>query len=231
MKGSKLLRVSSIITVVFAAISLAGCVITIPVVFFLQNFDWFRELYYDMPNLDSFVFLMHTALQYMLWLLLISLVYSVLWLIAGIVGIRGWNKPQKAQSCFVWGIITIIATVFFTLISLMLVYRLQRRFFIELAIYNISGLSIAYVAGGIIGLAVSLVLPVLYLIGACRNRKLARAWRANAWQPPYGYAPQPPYGCAPQQPLSQPAQPLAPAPQPGQQPEPPRDTPVDRPEP
>lgn len=77
----------------------------------------------------------------------LSLVSALAQLIAGIVGVKNCKKPDKAKSCIVWGVIV--------------------------AVLCIAG-SILTVAGGssfpVVSCIVGLVLPVLYIIGAVKNK-------------------------------------------------------------
>lgn len=78
------------------------------------------------------------------------LVSAVVSLIAGIVGVKNAAKPEKAMTCIVYGILTAVLAVLGNILS---------------------------VVGGadfnVIGLAIGLVLPALYLIGAFQNKKRA----------------------------------------------------------
>ncbi len=77
---------------------------------------------------------------------IIGLAGAVLDLIAGILGVKNCDKPEKAKSCFVFGIILIAIQV----VSMVL---------------SISGGSFDWTS------IVGLVLPVLYLVGASQNKK------------------------------------------------------------
>ena len=78
---------------------------------------------------------------------ILSLVSAIAQFIAGIVGVKNCKKPEKAKSCIVWGVIV--------------------------AALCIVG-SILTVAGGnsfpVVSCIVGLVLPVLYIIGAVKNK-------------------------------------------------------------
>lgn len=78
----------------------------------------------------------------------LSLLGGVIELIAGIIGTKNWNKPEKANTCIVWG--GLVAAV------------------------SIIG-SVMTTASGqnfpIVSLLTGLVLPALYIIGAIQNRK------------------------------------------------------------
>lgn len=77
----------------------------------------------------------------------ISLVSAVAELIAGIVGVKNCKKPEKARTCVVWGVIV--------------------------AVLCVAG-SVLTVVGGddfpVSSLILGLVLPVLYIVGAIKNK-------------------------------------------------------------
>lgn len=78
---------------------------------------------------------------------ILSLVSAVAELVAGIIGVTNCKKPEKATSCVAWGIIV--------------------------AALCIAG-SILTVVGGssfpVVSCLIGLVLPVLYIIGALKNK-------------------------------------------------------------
>ena len=86
--------------------------------------------------------------QYTLAVILM-LVSSIFELIAGIVGVKNCNKPEKAGTCMVWGIIVIALSVLSDVLTL---------------VGNPDNFSI-------VSLLTGLVIPVLYLIGAVMNKK------------------------------------------------------------
>ena len=77
----------------------------------------------------------------------ILLVSAVAELIAGIVGVKNCKKPEKARTCVVWGVIV--------------------------AVLCVAG-SVLTVVGGnsfpVFSLILGLVLPVLYIVGAIKNK-------------------------------------------------------------
>ena len=81
---------------------------------------------------------------------LLALVSSIISLVAGIVGVKNAAVPEKAQTCIVFGIITAVSSVFASTLSMM------------------GGNSFNFAS-----LLVGLLLPVLYLVGAFQNKKLA----------------------------------------------------------
>ncbi len=84
---------------------------------------------------------------------ILALISGILELIAGIVGVKNHNKPEKSTACLVWGIIVLVLNV----ISLIL---------------SFAGGS-SNVATIIVSVLCGLALPVLYIIGAALNKKSA----------------------------------------------------------
>ncbi|MDD5796018.1 MAG: hypothetical protein PUD24_03685 [Oscillospiraceae bacterium] len=127
--GSKFLKVTGILMIIFGAISIVVSIIALMGLGVLEALG---------------------APMGLLWASgIIALVGSVAQLVAGIIGVVNCDKPEKANSCIVWGIavaaMSIIANVF-TLIG----YP-QNFSFVSV----ISGL----------------LIPVLYLIGAFKNKQ------------------------------------------------------------
>lgn len=77
----------------------------------------------------------------------LGLVSAVVQLIAGIIGVKNCKKPEKAKTCIVWGILVIALCVIGSILN---------------------------VVGGndfsVSSLLIGLVLPVLYIIGAVKNK-------------------------------------------------------------
>lgn len=71
-------------------------------------------------------------------------------LVAGILGVKNWNQPAKAQSCIVFGAIIIALSVLSNILNLA------------------SGSEF-----NLFSLLLGLVLPVLYLIGAVQLKNMA----------------------------------------------------------
>lgn len=77
----------------------------------------------------------------------ISLIGSVLELIAGIMGVKECGNPEKANTCLMWGIIVVACSVLSTIISV--------------------------VGGGefnVFSFIIGLILPALYIVGAAKNK-------------------------------------------------------------
>ena len=81
---------------------------------------------------------------------ILILVSAIFQLIAGIMGVKNCNKPEKAQSCLVMGIIVALLSVAGNVIS------------------NVLGSSF-----NILSYATGLIIPVLYIIGAAKNKTSA----------------------------------------------------------
>jgi hypothetical protein len=77
-----------------------------------------------------------------------SLIGGILQLIAGITGVRFCKRPEKAQTCIMWGIIVIILCVIGSILT---------------------------VAGGnpfpVGSFLIGLILPILYILGAYKNKQ------------------------------------------------------------
>lgn len=81
---------------------------------------------------------------------IIALLGAVAEFIAGIIGVVNWNKPNKANTCIGWG----IAVASMCVIS---------------NIFTLIGYPENF---NVFSLLTGLVIPVLYLIGAFKNKKL-----------------------------------------------------------
>ena len=131
MKGSKFLKVTGILIIVFGALALILSIVAA-------------------IGLAALVALELNTWQYTAAVILM-LVGSIFELIAGIVGVKNCNKPEKAGTCMVWGIIVIALSVLSNVLTL---------------VGNPDNFSI-------VNLLTGLVIPVLYLIGAVMNKKAA----------------------------------------------------------
>ena len=131
MKGSKFLKVTGILMIVFGALALILSIVAA-------------------IGLAALVALEVNTWQYTAAVILM-LVGSIFEMIAGIVGVKNCNKPEKAGTCMVWGIIVIALSVLSNVLTL---------------VGNPDNFSI-------VNLLTGLVIPVLYLIGAVMNKKAA----------------------------------------------------------
>lgn len=130
--GSKLLKVIGILMIIFAGIAIVfECIAMAGMTVLTAALGGSAGMY---------------------WLaLILGLVGAALELVAGIIGVKNWNKPEKAQSCVILGIVIIafqILSDIFTLVS--------------------------YSKGfNVLSAVLGLVIPVLYLIGAFQLKKQA----------------------------------------------------------
>ena len=131
MKGSKFLKVTGILMIIFGALALILSIVAAIGLATLAALD-----------LNTWEY---TAA------VILMLVGSIFELIAGIVGVKNCNKPEKAGTCMVWGIIVIALSVLSNVLTL---------------VGNPDNFSI-------VNLLTGLVIPVLYLIGAVMNKKAA----------------------------------------------------------
>ena len=85
----------------------------------------------------------------LLWLSgIMLLVGAVVEFVGGIIGVKNWNKLEKADTCIAWGIIVIALCIISNVLTV--------------------------VGGGdfsFVNLITGLVIPVLYLIGGIQNKK------------------------------------------------------------
>ena len=80
----------------------------------------------------------------------VALIQSVIDLIAGILGVKNCDKPEKAQTCFILGVVIIVIAIISDIFA-----------FIS------SGVNASTIISALIGL----VLPVLYVVGANKNKQ------------------------------------------------------------
>lgn len=78
----------------------------------------------------------------------LMIVSAVAQLVAGIIGVVNCKKPEKAGTCIIWGVIVAVLCVVGTILS-----------------------AVGGGAFSLFSLALGLVLPVLYIIGAVFNKK------------------------------------------------------------
>lgn len=134
MQGSKLLKVTGIIITVFGAISLLANLFSLIVALDIESSGLYFPTYY--------------------WtLLLLSLISSILYLLLGILGIKNWQKPEKANICIVVDIIFILLTLINNICNI-IINSLSPIFYFSIII--------------------SLVLPVLYLVAAFQLKKMGK---------------------------------------------------------
>ncbi len=131
MKGRKFLKVTGILMIIGGAFGIIGGIVA-------------------MIGAGALAAVLETSAGGLMLASALILASAVFQLIAGIMGVKNCDKPEKAQSCLVMGVIV--------------------------AILSVSGNIISNVLGSdfnIFSYATGLIIPVLYIIGAVKNKELA----------------------------------------------------------
>lgn len=131
MKGRKFLKVTGILMIIGGAFGIIGGIVAV-------------------IGAGALAAVLETSAGGLMLASALILASAVFQLIAGIMGVKNCDKPEKAQSCIVIGVIVAILSVAGNVISNVLGSD-----------FNI----INYVAG--------LIIPVLYIIGAVKNKEPA----------------------------------------------------------
>ena len=131
MKGRKFLKVTGILMIIGGAFGIIGGIVA-------------------MIGAGALAAVLETSAGGLMLASVLILASAVFQLIAGIMGVKNCDKPEKAQSCLVMGVIVAILSVAGNVIS------------------NILGSSF-----NILSYATGLIIPVLYIIGAVINKELA----------------------------------------------------------
>ena len=131
MKGRKFLKVTGILMIIGGAFGIIGGIVA-------------------MIGAGALAAVLETSAGGLMLASSLILASAVFQLIAGIMGVKNCDKPEKAQSCLVMGVIVAILSVAGNVIS------------------NILGSSF-----NILSYATGLVIPVLYIIGAVKNKEPA----------------------------------------------------------
>ncbi len=129
MKGRKFLKVTGILMIIGAAFGIIGGIIA-------------------MIGVGALAAVLETSAVGLMLASVLVLASAVFQLIAGIMGVKNCDKPEKAQTCLVMGIIVAILSVAGNVIS------------------NVLGSQFS-----IINYATGLIIPVLYIIGAAKNKE------------------------------------------------------------
>jgi len=138
---SSLLKVTGILMIIFAGLGIIlGAIALAGAVFITAHIAGIDD------GIDTLAGLIIISL-------VILLIAFLIQLIAGIFGVKNSNKPEKANTCIVFGIIVILMTVLSTIL-------------------NISG-GTQFDVTQVLMLLIGLVIPVLYLIGAFNLKKMA----------------------------------------------------------
>ena len=130
MKGRKFLKVTGILMIIGGAFGIIGGIIA-------------------MIGAGALAAVLETSAGGLMLASALILASAVFQLIAGIMGVKNCDKPEKAQSCLVMGVIVAILSVAGNIIS------------------NVLGSDF-----NIFSYATGLVIPVLYIIGAVKNKEL-----------------------------------------------------------
>ena len=131
MKGRKFLKVTGILMIIGAAFGIIGGIIA-------------------MIGVGALAAVLETSAVGLMLASVLVLASAVFQLIAGIMGVKNCDKPEKAQACLVMGIIVAILSVAGNVIS------------------NVLGSDF-----NAFNYATGLVIPVLYIIGAAKNKETA----------------------------------------------------------
>lgn len=131
MKGRKFLKVTGILMIIGGAFGIIGGIVA-------------------MIGAGALAAVLETSAGGLMLASALILASAVFQLIAGIMGVKNCDKPEKAQSCLVMGVIVAILSVAGNVIS------------------NILGSSF-----NILSYATGLIIPILYIIGAVKNKEPA----------------------------------------------------------
>ena len=131
MKGRKFLKVTGILMIIGGAFGIIGGIIA-------------------MIGAGALAAVLETSAGGLMLASALILASAVFQLIAGIMGVKNCDKPEKAQSCLVMGVIVAILSVAGNIIS------------------NVLGSNF-----NIFSYATGLIIPVLYIIGAVKNKEPA----------------------------------------------------------
>ena len=131
MKGRKFLKVTGILMIIGGAFGIIGGIVA-------------------MIGAGALAAVLETSAGGLMLASALILVSAVFQLIAGIMGVKNCDKPEKAQSCMVIGVIVAILSVAGNVIS------------------NVLGSDF-----NIMNYATGLIIPILYIIGAAKNKEPA----------------------------------------------------------
>ena len=131
MKGRKFLKVTGILMIIGGAFGIIGGIVA-------------------MIGAGALAAVLETSAGGLMLASAMILASAVFQLIAGIMGVKNCDKPEKAQSCIVIGVIVAILSVAGNVVS------------------NVLGSDF-----NIINYATGLIIPVLYIIGAVKNKEAA----------------------------------------------------------
>ena len=131
MEGRKFLKITGILMIIGGAFGIIGGIVAV-------------------IGAGALAAVLETSAGGLMLASTLILASAVFQLIAGIMGVKNCDKPEKAQSCIVIGVIVAILSVAGNVIS------------------NVLGSDF-----NIINYATGLIIPVLYIIGAVKNKEPA----------------------------------------------------------
>ena len=131
MKGRKFLKVTGILMIIGGAFGIIGGIVA-------------------MIGAGALAAVLETSAGGLILASVLILASAVFQLIAGIMGVKNCDKPEKAQACLVMGIIVAILSVAGNVTS------------------NVLGSDF-----NVFNYATGLVIPILYIIGAAKNKETA----------------------------------------------------------
>ena len=130
MEGRKFLKITGILMIIGGAFGIIGGIVA-------------------MIGAGALAAVLETSAGGLILASVLILASAVFQLIAGIMGVKNCDKPEKAQSCLVIGIIVAILSVAGNVIS------------------NVLGSDF-----NVFNYATGLIIPILYIIGAAKNKEL-----------------------------------------------------------
>lgn len=130
MEGRKFLKITGILMIIGGAFGIIGGIVA-------------------MIGAGALAAVLETSAGGLMLASVLILASAVFQLIAGIMGVKNCDKPEKAQSCLVIGIIVAILSVAGNVIS------------------NVLGSDF-----NVFNYATGLIIPILYIIGAAKNKEL-----------------------------------------------------------
>ncbi len=147
--GAGFLKVVGILMIIFGAIAIIMAIVSFGAVGVASSIG---DSFAGVEGLEEAVSEVRGATTTAYIGVILGLIAGVAELVAGIVGVANCKKPEKANLCLAWGIITAVLAVLGVIFSL------------------IAGSSIG---SAIVSLIFGLVMPVLFIIGAVKNKKEA----------------------------------------------------------
>ena len=140
-KSSKLLKVTSILMIIFGSLALLLGIFAL--IGALAIMGGALGLGTDGAQLVGELILVAAV---------VALIGAIIQFVAGIVGVKNYNKPEKANVCVVFAVLVALVTVAST-------------------VFNAIGGDFGTTQ--IISLLIGLVIPVLYMVGALQLKKMA----------------------------------------------------------